>query len=247
MYGYVYKTTNLITNKIYIGQKKSKIFLQEKYLGSGKLLKKSIAKYGKENFKTELVCECNSKQELDDSEIYYIDLFDARNPQIGYNIASGGAFGDSGYHQGMLGKHQSEKQKSVVAKTSSYKRSDEMKENFSKARQKSWQNEDYRSQQSLSRKGRKAPNKGVPCSEEQKQKISNTVSQSLKTKWNNLSTAERQKIGDNISKGKRGKIAITDTHKTFYISPEQWEEYENKGYYKMSYQTYIKTFNIKTT
>lgn len=135
MYGYVYKTTNLITNKIYIGQKKSKIFLQEKYLGSGKLLKKSIAKYGKENFKTELVCECNSKQELDDSEIYYIDLFDARNPQIGYNIASGGAFGDSGYHQGMLGKHQSEKQKSVVAKTSSYKRSDEMKENFSKARQ----------------------------------------------------------------------------------------------------------------
>ena len=50
MYGYIYKTTNLLNNKIYIGQKKSNEFLHEKYLGSGKYLLNSIRKHGKENF-----------------------------------------------------------------------------------------------------------------------------------------------------------------------------------------------------
>ena len=48
MYGYVYKTINTITNKIYIGQKKSQIFLEEKYLGSGVRLKSSIKHHGKD-------------------------------------------------------------------------------------------------------------------------------------------------------------------------------------------------------
>lgn len=38
MYGYIYKTTNLINGKIYIGQKKSEKFLGINYLGSGKRL-----------------------------------------------------------------------------------------------------------------------------------------------------------------------------------------------------------------
>lgn len=41
-YGYIYKTTNLVNNKIYIGQKTSKKFLGESYLGSGKLLSKAV-------------------------------------------------------------------------------------------------------------------------------------------------------------------------------------------------------------
>ena len=49
LYGYIYKVTNLITNKIYIGQKKSSVFLDTKYLGSGVLIRKAVAKYGKEN------------------------------------------------------------------------------------------------------------------------------------------------------------------------------------------------------
>lgn len=44
MIGYIYKTTNLINGKIYIGQKRSKKFLKERYLGSGKILKKAIKK-----------------------------------------------------------------------------------------------------------------------------------------------------------------------------------------------------------
>ena len=35
MYGYIYKTTNLITKKFYIGKRVSSKFLGNKYLGSG--------------------------------------------------------------------------------------------------------------------------------------------------------------------------------------------------------------------
>ena len=45
MYGYIYKTINLVNDKIYIGQKHSSKFLGEKYLGSGKSLKGAIIKY----------------------------------------------------------------------------------------------------------------------------------------------------------------------------------------------------------
>lgn len=89
MYGYVYITTNLINGKKYIGQHRSSI-LDEKYLGSGKLLKNAITKYGYENFKVEILKECDSEDDLNNSEIYYIRLYDAVNNDDFYNIARGG-------------------------------------------------------------------------------------------------------------------------------------------------------------
>ena len=46
----VYKTTNLINGKIYVGKYEGN---RENYLGSGYILKKAIKKYGRENFKRE--------------------------------------------------------------------------------------------------------------------------------------------------------------------------------------------------
>ena len=89
MYGYVYKTTNLINGKIYIGQHKSASF-SEDYKGSGKYLRRAIAKYGWENFLVELIESANSKQELNELEIKWIEKFNARDSSIGYNISKGG-------------------------------------------------------------------------------------------------------------------------------------------------------------
>ena len=55
MIGYIYKTTNLINKKIYIGQHTADKF-DTNYLGSGLLITKAINEYGKANFKVELLC-----------------------------------------------------------------------------------------------------------------------------------------------------------------------------------------------
>ena len=94
MFGYIYKTTNIITNKIYIGQKQSSVFLNNQYLGSGRYLKNAIKKYGEQAFKVELLEEIHDKDLMDEREKYWINFFNATNHQIGYNIASGGVGGD---------------------------------------------------------------------------------------------------------------------------------------------------------
>ena len=114
MYGYIYKTTNLLNNKIYIGQKKSKIFLADKYLGSGIILKEAIKKDGKENFIVEILDEANSQEELDLKEKYWIKQLNSKCAGIGYNIADGGQWATN-YHLGMLNKKQSLKQRQAVS------------------------------------------------------------------------------------------------------------------------------------
>jgi len=98
MFGYIYETTNLINGKKYIGQKKSNIFLGNKYLGSGTRLHLAIEKYGEENFIVNLIEECNSEQELNEREIYWIDFYNATASEKYYNISIGGDGGDTTSH-----------------------------------------------------------------------------------------------------------------------------------------------------
>ena len=90
MYGYVYLTTNLINGRQYIGQKKSKEFLGNTYLGSGKYLKNAILKYGREAFIVELLEECNSYDELNQAEIDWIEWYNAVESENFYNLSKGG-------------------------------------------------------------------------------------------------------------------------------------------------------------
>ena len=110
MYGYIYKTTNLINNKIYIGQKHSSKFLGNKYLGSGKRLQEALIKYGKENFKVDLVEEIFTKEQMDEREIYWIAHYDSTNNNIGYNLSTGGNVNRImiGVNNPFYGKHHSE-------------------------------------------------------------------------------------------------------------------------------------------
>ena len=90
MIGYVYKTTNLITGRYYIGQHHAEHFEPNKYLGSGAIIKAAIKKYGKDNFECGLLYEAETQDELDKLEVYYIQLYQANNREYGYNIQEGG-------------------------------------------------------------------------------------------------------------------------------------------------------------
>lgn len=87
----IYKTTNLINGKIYIGQDKNN---NPRYYGSGKILNLSIKKYGKENFKKEILEECKSEDHLNEREIYWISNYNSTDRKIGYNISDGSKEGD---------------------------------------------------------------------------------------------------------------------------------------------------------
>ena len=63
----VYKTTNKINGKIYIGCHQTTNITDE-YLGSGKLLKRAIEKYGKENFVREIIASFKTDKEMFDEE-----------------------------------------------------------------------------------------------------------------------------------------------------------------------------------
>lgn len=49
----------------------------------------AIKKYGPESFSWEILCECLSKDELDEKEKYYIKKYDTIGPK-GYNLTVGG-------------------------------------------------------------------------------------------------------------------------------------------------------------
>lgn len=90
MYGYIYKITNLINGKIYIGQHKyDKSELDNSYIASGLVINESIKKYGLENFKRELIDTADTLEELNQKEKYYIKVFNSIAPN-GYNLTEGG-------------------------------------------------------------------------------------------------------------------------------------------------------------
>lgn len=78
----------MINNKIYVGQNKND---NPNYYGSGKLIKRAIKKYGKDNFKKEILCECNSLEELNKMEKFWISKLNSTDDRIGYNLESGGS------------------------------------------------------------------------------------------------------------------------------------------------------------
>jgi group I intron endonuclease len=90
----IYLVTNLINNKKYIGMDSLNCSY---YLGSGIFIKKALKKYGRENFKKEILQICETKEELLEAEKYWINHFDAINDRNFYNIREGGQGGDIRY------------------------------------------------------------------------------------------------------------------------------------------------------
>ena len=88
MFYYLYKTTNLINAKIYIGVHKTKK-LNDGYLGSGKIIKDAIKKYGKEFFKKEILEFFDNEDLMYLKEMEVVDETFIKNADT-YNLMIGG-------------------------------------------------------------------------------------------------------------------------------------------------------------
>lgn len=162
----IYRITNYLNGKTYIGQHKYKKTPYDSYMGSGKHLKAAQKKYGIENFtKDIIIADIEDKAIIDRLEKKYIAFERTSNGNGCYNIADGGQGGNLGEEvckriaELNRGRHHSEETRRKIG----------MK---SRGRHHS---EETRKKMSESHKGRPNPNKGKklgPCSEEHKRRLS---------------------------------------------------------------------------
>jgi group I intron endonuclease len=88
---FIYKVTNIINNKFYIGMHSTNN-LEDGYLGSGDRIKRSINKYGKENFKFEILEKFTNRELLKEREKELVNEDLLRNI-LCMNLVLGGSGG----------------------------------------------------------------------------------------------------------------------------------------------------------
>lgn len=136
MFYTVYKTTNLINGKIYIGTHQTED-LDDDYLGSGKLLFRAIKKYGRSVFKREYISIHNSYEEMMNMETILVnEEFISREDT--YNICVGGVGGNLAEYNRI---HNAERNKK---RWSNPGFAEKEKLRFSELSKKLWNDPEYR-------------------------------------------------------------------------------------------------------
>lgn len=183
---YVYKITNLVNGKMYIGKRSCKKDIEkDKYIGSGKLLKRAVKKNGIENFKKEILVVCNTEEEAFNEERRIIKELKATESEEYYNIAEGG----NGFTSDEVKKRwENEEYRNKIRETT----------------KKLWENPEFREKIKEVNSNRNPANKGLKLSEDVKYKIGimskqhwkkeeyrKKVTEGIRKSWEN---EERRKI-----------------------------------------------------
>ena len=178
---YIYRITNKVNGKTYIGQHKYRS-LNDNYMGSGKLLKLAKKKYGIENFDKEILeFDIPNVELANDWEQMYI-LFERAKGKAEYNIANGGGgtLGVTGY---WCGKHLTSEAKRKISEAHKGKKvSEETKRKLSEVWKGRHHTEEAKHKMSEKAKGEnnlmygKSPwNKGKKMSDDFKKKVSESI------------------------------------------------------------------------
>ena len=103
----IYKTTNLINGKIYIGKHKT-TNLDDMYIGSGKILKHAIKKHGINNFIKEYLFIFDNEEDMNNKELELVSE-EFIKEDTNYNLKLGGEGGwdyvNTAGFRGVFGKH----------------------------------------------------------------------------------------------------------------------------------------------
>lgn len=187
----IYKITNNIDGKYYIGQHTTED-LDDGYMGSGKLIYRAIQKHGIENFTKEYLRFCSSPEELNliEEELVIINEVDPNS----YNLTKGGnkpPVAKKGrkstrpkFPNGYGYKHTPEALEAIRKWTIENQpmNNPESRKKVSASRMGMKFSEEHRKNLRLSHLGKASPNKGKKMSEEQKEKIRKSKAAN-KLKW----------------------------------------------------------------
>lgn len=94
MFFLIYKITNNVNGKVYIGKHQTND-IADGYMGSGKLIRQAIEKYGSENFEKEILFEFSTEEEMNSKEAELVTE-EFCNREDTYNLCPGG-HGGFGY------------------------------------------------------------------------------------------------------------------------------------------------------
>lgn len=129
----VYKITNKVTNKIYIGitnqgsGARYRHHWYESRIGEPSPIHRSMAKYGEDNFTLEIIDFADTYDELKEKEKYWIKQYNSTDKSIGYNLTEGG--------DGTFGrKHSEDTKEKIRQKAIGRKVSEETKKKMSETR-----------------------------------------------------------------------------------------------------------------
>lgn len=88
----IYKITNVLNNKCYIGQTYSDVrrrWVKHCSKTNNSIIANAIRKYGRENFKLEIIASANNLENLNELEVILIKQYNSLTPS-GYNLEPGG-------------------------------------------------------------------------------------------------------------------------------------------------------------
>lgn len=209
----IYKITNLITNKCYVGFSKNAAKRFKRHLtlaenGVNRRLYDSIRKHGKENFILEIIATCVTKEEAVELEKFWISELNSLMPN-GYNMTVGGDGGNT-----LVGWTEEEKKELYTRQANTrigMKHTEETKEKISKAHLGKTMPEEQklRLSETLKKIGHKPPTikgkipwmKGKKHTEESLKKISSArLGKSYEDLWDISYIEERKaKLRENFS------------------------------------------------
>ena len=245
--GVIYKWTNKINGKSYIGQTINEEFRKKDHIhGKYKCyFHDALKKYGVENFEY-CVLEKIEESKLSEREIYWIDFYQTHDHDKGYNLTLGGE-GTRGFSHPVSEEAKQKISKANKGKTAWNKGktgiySEETKRKIGTRDHSLCWTEEMKKRQSEKLKGRPSPNKGKIMSEEEKKKISESVKKTFKERHiseklskmfkGRISPNKGQKFGPRPiqSEKMKNKVHMNNGNIAKMIDKELIEEYKSKGW-----------------
>lgn len=214
----IYKTTNIINGKIYIGVHGT-YNINDSYLGSGRLFLKAIKKYGKHNFKKEILFIYDNKMEALNKELELVNE-EFIKKEDNYNCTIGGYGGIGKSQKGY--KHTKEAIEKIK-EASKRPCKEETKIKISLANKNRKMKPEFVLQNSLLRKKYYETNKssrlGIKCSEETKKKMSESTKKYYETN-------KSHRLGIKVSDETRKKM-IESPNRRKVINKKNGEIYKS--------------------